>query len=774
MTPERWRRITGVFHDALGRDAVVRGAFLDEACADDRELRAELDAMLAAHDEAGAFGEAPSLGSAHEWPEAQQADEPTPSTAAAPLPERPHPFVWFLRFALLLTVAVFAYATWVLATKGGDTTSFGWSEVQRKDGWYVSSVDPAGPAAAALRPGDRVIGLEGRPPAPGLGTRFQRLALGAQDVYRLEIERDGHPYTRRLVVAAGESALTKRLINFGVGLVWCAVALFIGFARPEQPLARLACLSAVVTGLLYIQIGVIDRPPGLFMPLHAIVGLHFFSRFPTAQATRGRWRAALLALYAVAGMTAALNLWLTWTMLTQGTAHVADLAVRHPALIPLRSRLFMIAYWGALVGIVAVVARNYRRVTDEDQRRRVRWVVYGCLVALVPQFWWAAVTLYESFVGPAAISGFGFAGDAFTVVIPLSVAYAVVKHRVLDIKVVVRRGLQYLLARRALQALVAVPIAALAYAAVIHRDRTIAQLVGGSTAYLYWAAAAALALRFRDRMGRWLDRRFFREQHDREQVLLGLLGDLGSVESMSELSRRVCAELESVLHPKVVGLWHRDPDALALAYSSGPLGGASEFPAGGRLVPWLEERGCATALPLPSDAGVSNEEARWLSEVGANLLVPIRDSSDRLVGVLLLGEKKSEEPYQANDRQLLQAVAQQTAVMRENLRLRAQVSDEQRIRHDVLARLDGSLDLLKECPACGACFDSSAKRCDRDGMLLTLSMPVGRTIDAKYRLDQLIGKGGMGAVYEARDLRLPASTGGDRTPTDRRRSGRSR
>jgi eukaryotic-like serine/threonine-protein kinase len=73
----------------------------------------------------------------------------------------------------------------------------------------------------------------------------------------------------------------------------------------------------------------------------------------------------------------------------------------------------------------------------------------------------------------------------------------------------------------------------------------------------------------------------------------------------------------------------------------------------------------------------------------------------------------------------------------------------------VLAHLDRrSVNLLKECPRCGTCFDSQAERCDRDGYPLTMSLPVARTIEEKYRLDRLIGKGGMGAVYEARDLRL--------------------
>lgn len=59
MTPERWRQITGVFHAALARDAATRAPFLNEACASDPDLRAEVDALLKAHHEAGPFGQEP-------------------------------------------------------------------------------------------------------------------------------------------------------------------------------------------------------------------------------------------------------------------------------------------------------------------------------------------------------------------------------------------------------------------------------------------------------------------------------------------------------------------------------------------------------------------------------------------------------------------------------------------------------------------------------------------------------------------------------------------
>jgi eukaryotic-like serine/threonine-protein kinase len=55
MNPERLQRLDGIFHSALDQSPELRAAFLDEACANDPELRTEIESLISAHEQSGDF-----------------------------------------------------------------------------------------------------------------------------------------------------------------------------------------------------------------------------------------------------------------------------------------------------------------------------------------------------------------------------------------------------------------------------------------------------------------------------------------------------------------------------------------------------------------------------------------------------------------------------------------------------------------------------------------------------------------------------------------------
>lgn len=53
MTPERWQQVKQIFQSAIERPPPERDSFISEACADDRELRSEVESLISSHDQAG-------------------------------------------------------------------------------------------------------------------------------------------------------------------------------------------------------------------------------------------------------------------------------------------------------------------------------------------------------------------------------------------------------------------------------------------------------------------------------------------------------------------------------------------------------------------------------------------------------------------------------------------------------------------------------------------------------------------------------------------------
>jgi hypothetical protein len=246
------------------------------------------------------------------------------------------------------------------------------------------------------------------------------------------------------------------------------------------------------------------------------------------------------------------------------------------------------------------------------------------------------------------------------------------------------------------------------------------------------------------------------EARHQRRILLGVPREIRRLDSVEEISALIVRDLELAFRPVTSYVFFQKTrtEELTLGHSSGAPDDVRGVPEHFELLTVAE----ASDEPLlyPEElASLPSVERRWLERLAVRVVAPLADSRHGLLGLLLLGPKRSEECYSDRDLGLLHALAGQIAMSFENIGLHTLLHQGRRVQREVLARLAGQdVNLVKECPSCGRCFDSREERCDRDHTELELSVPVERVIADRYRLDKVLGKGGIGAVYKGLDLRL--------------------
>ena len=397
---------------------------------------------------------------------------------------------------------------------------------------------------------------------------------------------------------------------------------------------------------------------------------------------------------------------------------------------------------GANVVIVIEGIGRYRENLDANERRRIQIVVFTGVPAVFAYALKTGIPLLFALLGrpvelPWPIEAFL---QAIVLLPAFGLPYAVAVRHVFSPRTVLRRSLQYAFARRTLAVLVVLPVVALVASLVQQRDLSIAMIVSGRPLfYLICLALVGAGLRYRNDAQRWLDQRFFRAEYDAREILVSLAGRVPYEANPRDLVAMVVTQIDSALHPEGVAVLAGDNGATfepvtALRVTPAPLPATSGIIT---LLRWsdkplevfLDDEQSPVARVPPADR-------IWLAEASAALLVPIfAGGSDPrpFIGLIALGPKRSEEPYTPEDRELLRGIAVQMGVALDLSRLRQQVGATQ-VPGGVTQAFTPTLRVGSgsSTPAIG----------------------VGALVDNKYRVDAMVGQGGMGAVFRAWDVRL--------------------
>jgi len=282
-------------------------------------------------------------------------------------------------------------------------------------------------------------------------------------------------------------------------------------------------------------------------------------------------------------------------------------------------------------GFFSFLGHKTFTATNRDMRRRLLLLYAGASVSMTPAFivillniivWRRPET--QNATIPLFVMLVGF---------PVTMAYVILVERAMDVRVVLRQGLQYLLASKGVIVIQVVLSFMVIFTAAslsidgLNRPQRISLMARG-------IFAIALIQLFAKKVRAWIDRRFFREACDAEQILSELANKVRTIVETGPLLEMVANRISESMHVSRVAVLLNCGDSFRLAYAVG-------YPA-------------APDFEIPSNSPDVEKATR--EHLEAELVLSL-SLNRRVLGLLSLGPKRSEEPYSRADVRLLGSVA---------------------------------------------------------------------------------------------------------------------
>ncbi len=344
------------------------------------------------------------------------------------------------------------------------------------------------------------------------------------------------------------------------------------------------------------------------------------------------------------------------------------------------------------LGMVSLAQNSLLASVPAEARRKSRIILWGTIVGVLP------VLLERSLHDFAGLPTSYWPDTLVYLVLflyPLSFAYAVVKHRVMEIPVLLRRSARYVLVQKGfvfavfLVAAIAITLFSHLFSQFVQTHTSLGMALSALFGILLVWASAPLVKKITVR----IDRAFFRSAYDARKILQELAEKTRTVSTSDEMAALLEKHVREALHPKTLACYMQEDESWLNAVRGWlpqlPEAIAKDDP----IVSNLVETGKTWDLYL---AGfVASTRFSAVTPTEAECVVPIMGRDARLLGMLVLGPRLSEEPYSGEDKQLLYSAAGQAGIALENILLAEKMAE----RMETDRRVAHEMDIAREVQA---------------------------------------------------------------------------
>jgi sigma-B regulation protein RsbU (phosphoserine phosphatase) len=634
-------------------------------------------------------------------------------------------------FAALTILYSAAWMYYIRRPLPAPPVEVGFDESYSPDGIEINSVHPNSPAEkSGLKPNDHIVAINGsRADSASAWNELMRrtwLSSNPGDAVTLTLRRPGQ--SQPLVITprfrarqgAGDTGGIARTIAVQIldlyPLLFLVVGLAVLFLRVEDRNAwLLALLFATFIAAGDMPAEFAAAPPNLrsfLLAYRTLLGsvlpglfYFFFAVFPTRSPIDRKVP------------------WLKWALLLAclcfglgGYRHGYSSALPFIlALVPDRiaqDARRVVVYGSVLLGLVSLLVNRFS-VSSKDDLRKIKVIFWGTVVGVTPA---AAIALAQEVFYAQTSFWLNFLKVILLFLFPVSFAYAVVKHRVMDVPVLLKRSARYFVVQRGFVVLILVLSAGLtlwfgqAFSHYFSAGSRAAIPVGATFGVLVISGATQVHRRVRTR----LDRAFFRSSYNAQQILEELAAKTLNTSSREGLALLLQQNIRDALHPGSIYVYFQANNGELFAYAGNPPPGAMTLSSAEAGIAELAKRDGPLEL-IPEEI-----QGTQLAPLNPECLVPIRGSGGKtLQGVAVLGPRLSEEPYSASDKRLLASVASQAGIamrsitlaekMAEQMETERRTEQEMQIARQVQSRLlPQQAPSLKTLDCSGRCIQTRA------------------------------------------------------------------